>query len=326
VKIPKNTKFENKIMLIFIFILVLGISLINAVSVVYFKFNLENSISKEINCYKRIFKYDPYFTPPSYLIINKITSLSKDYEIVGKVDDYYIFLKKSYKTQKLKSFASTLFIWEGIIVISLILIMYLTIINFLKKEEENLKFLEILVLSITHKIGNFLAIQKLNIDILKMKCSEEKAVYRIEENYKFIEKDFKITLESIQNLKSSEKKKLINIKDVITEIVKNFEDVLKEKDLKLKLKDCYIKISEIDAENIIFNLIENSVKYSKKSIYIKVCCTQKYFYLIIKNDISEQNKGTGIGLEIVKYLLQKNNGRLYTKAKKNYLVVVKIKK
>ncbi len=322
----KKLKFENKIMLIFIFILVLGISLINAISVLYFKFNLERSISKEVNCYKKIFEYDPYFSPPPYIIINKITAINKDFEVVGKVDDYFIFIKKSYKTGKLKSFASTLFIWEGIIVISLILIMYLTIINFLKKEEENIKFLEFLVLSITHKIGNFLAIQKLNIDILKMKYPHEKAIYRIEDNYKFIEKDFKITLETIQNLKKSEDKKVINIKDVVVQTIKNFEDVIKDKNLNLNLKDCYLKISEIDAENIIFNLIENSIKYSKNKIYIKICCTSKYFYLIIKNDISEQKKGTGIGLEIVKYILQKNNGKLYTKAKRNYLTLVKIKK
>ncbi len=325
-RFPRNSKFETKIMLIFVSILVFGISLINAISVIYYKFSLENSILKEINCYKKILEYDPYFTPPSYILINKITAINKDYEIVGQTGDYFIFLKKSYKSEKLKSFASTLFIWEGIIVISLILVMYLTIINFLKKEEENLKFLEFLVLSITHKIGNFLAIQKLNIDILKLKCPEEKSVNRIEENYRFIEKDFKITLETIQNLKKSENKKLLNVKDVITQILKNFEDVLKEKNLKLKLKDCYLKISEIDAENIIFNLIENSIKYSENSIQIKVCCTQKYFYLIIKNDISEQKEGTGIGLEIVKYLLSKNNGKLYNRAKKDYLAVVKIKK
>ncbi len=313
-------------MLIFITILVIGISLINTISIIYFKFNLESSILKEINCYKKIFEYDPYFTPPPYILINKITAINKDYEVVGKVKDYFIFLKKDYKKQKLKSFASTLFIWEAIIVISLIFVMYATIINFIKKEEENINFLEFLILSITHKIGNFLAIQKLNIEILKLKYPEEKAVNRIEENYRFIEKDFKITLESIQNLKKTQKKKLINFKDIVEQTVKNFEDVLKNKKLNLRLKDCYLKISEIDAENIVFNLIENSVKYSQKSITIKICCTSKYFYLIIKNDISEQKEGTGIGLEIVRYLLEKNNGKLYTKAKKNYITVVKIKK
>ena len=111
-------------MLIFIFILVVGLSLINTISIIYFKFNLENSISREINCYKKIFEYDHYFTPPPYIIINKITTINKDYEVVGQVDDYFIFLKKSYKTEKLKSFASTLFIWEGIIVLSLIFVMY----------------------------------------------------------------------------------------------------------------------------------------------------------------------------------------------------------
>ncbi len=322
----KNTKFENKVMLIFILILVLGISLINTISIVYFKFSLESSILKEINCYKKIFQYDPYFSPPSYILINKITTINKDYEVVGKVGDYFIFLKKSYKTKKLKSFASTLFLWEGIIVMSLILVMYLTIINFLKKEEENIRFLEFLILSITHKIGNFLAIQKINTDILKIKCPQEKAVNRIEENYRFVEKDFKLTLDTIKNLKDADKKKIINLKDVIVQIINSFEDIIKEKNIKLKLKDCYIKMSEIDAENIFFNLIENSIKYSKKEIQIKICCTQRYFYLIIRNDISEQKEGTGIGLEIVKYLLQRNKGKLYIKAKENYLTVVKIKK
>ncbi|WP_457642414.1 sensor histidine kinase [Persephonella sp.] len=317
--------FEKKILIIFTVILTVGFSVINGISILYFKKNLEYQLYKEATLYKTILSEKHFLKLPYYFKIDNKLNPEK-YEVITFWQENYILLDKNYKINKIKTFGLNLVIWEGILIITLLFIMYITIIRYIREKEENRKLLEILLLTITHKLGNFLSSQRLNIELIKSKCNI-KPVERLEKGYLFIENDFKTSLKMIKKLSErKEEIKSVNIKHILTEIISLFEENLKNKKVYLNLKDFYIKMDSFDAENIFHCIIENAVKYSDKKIYIKTCVRRNICYVFIRNDISEISKGSGIGLKIAEFLISKYGGEIKTKVKKNYFTVVKLKK
>ncbi|WP_457638808.1 hypothetical protein, partial [Persephonella sp.] len=308
----KLLTFENKVFIIFTLILAVGLSAINLVSVLFFRYNIENQIYKEANLYKEVYKYNPSVHFPVYLKkFDKLPPVKK-YEIIGIVNGQYIAIDREYKTHKIKEFALTLLLWDAVLILSAMLFLYFTIIKYLKKEEYLKKYLEILILTITHKLGNFLSVQRINIDLIKSKC-KIKAVNRLESAYSLIEKDFKFTIKTLKTLENPEKNiTTVNLKDLIEDVVYHFTDTLKEKKLTLRLKDIYIKADPNDIENILFAVIENAVKFSQEKVFIKMCKKDDAVYLFIKNDVGEAVKGAGVGLEIAQFLLSQYGGEVKT--------------
>ena len=233
-------------------------------------------------------------------------------------------LDPSYKDKKLKEFAFTLLMWEAVLVLTLMVLIYFTIIRYIRKEEYIKRYLEILLLTISHKLGNFLSIQSLNINLIKSKCNL-KAVNRLENAYSIIEKDFKFTLKTLKNLRDIEENiTTINIKDVIEDVVHNFQENLKDKNVRLDIFDVYIKADPNDIENIFFAIIENTAKFSEKKVFIKMCLKEKNLYIFIKNDVGEIEKGAGIGLEIAEFLISNYNGEIKTHIGRDFLTMIRL--
>ena len=181
-------------------------------------------------------------------------------------------------------------------------------------------YLEIVLLVISHKLGNFLSIQKINLEIIKEKCNLN-AVNRLNYAFDFIERDFKLTLNILKNIENIDfQGDKVNVKDLIEDILRNFD----LKYVKLKLKNISIKTNKNDLENLLYILIENSIKYSKNKIYIRMCLNERKLLIAIKNDIGHVITGRGLGLELAKFLAKKNNWKLYTKSKKEFLAILKI--
>ena len=71
-----------------------------------------------------------------------------------------------------------------------------------------------------------------------------------------------LSISSFQEIK--EKKEILKLKDEVNNILKNYEVLIKEKNITINnyLKDEEIYISKIAFEKIIVNLISNSTKYT----------------------------------------------------------------
>jgi len=303
-------------------VLTLGISAINLVSILFYRYNLENQLTKEARLYFEVYKYNPAVRLPPYIKISDKLPTDKKYNILGITNGKYILLDNSFKSYRLQNFATTLIIWEAVLIFSLMLLMYFTIIKYIKKEEYIRKYLEILILTIAHKLGNFLSVQKLNIDLIKSKC-RLKAVQRLEDAYSLIEKDFKFTIKTLKNLGEPEKSiSTINLKDMIEDILHHFVENLSNKEVKLKLQNIYIKADSNDLENILFSVIENAVKFSENRIYIKMCKKDDNIYIYIKNDVGELSKGAGVGIQIAEFLLSQYGGQIKTHAGRDFLTVL----
>ncbi len=241
---------------------------------------------------------------------------------IDKIDNKIIAINIQTVRKKLIDFAVTLFIWEAAIILALILIFYKTVIRYIKEEERIKNFLELTLLTITHKLGNFLSIYRVNIEILKEKC-HSKALDRLDNAYKIMEKDFTFTTNSLKKLSFQEKHiKKINLKNKIIEILSFFGQSLSDKRLILHIRDTYIKIDEHDLENILFSVFENIAKYSFKNVHIKICTDKNHIFLYIRNDFKSISKGSGIGMKLAEFIISQYGGEIKTRAKKRFLTVL----
>ena len=316
--------FENKVLLAFTFVLVFGLSAINFVSILFFKYSLDEQIAKETKLYTEIYKYNPGILLPPYIKTFDHIPDPKKYEILNIIDGKYMALDIRYKDKKLKEFAFTLLMWEAVLILVLMVLIYFTIIRYIRKEDYIRRYLEILLLTITHKLGNFLSIQRLNIDIIKSKC-RLKAVNRLENAYSIIEKDFKFTIKTLKNLGEAEKNiTTINIKDVIENVIHNFQENLKDKSVRLDIFDAYVKMDPNDVENIFFAVIENAAKFCESKVFIKMCSKDKNLYVFIKNDVGMVEKGAGIGLEIAEFLISHYGGEIKTHIGRDFLTMIRL--
>ncbi len=98
----------------------------------------------------------------------------------------------------------------------------------------------------------------------------------------------------------------VHLHELITGVVDNFKLRLLEKNAKLELfltaKNDLVPVDEVHFTNVISNLVDNAVKYSKDdSIHIKLYthCTSKHFILRIEDN------GIGMNKETVKRIFEK---------------------
>lgn len=224
-------------------------------------------------------------------------------------------LSSYYIETKFHEYVKNIILWEFILVLSTMLLLYKIIDRMIRQEREYRNFLEILILTISHKFGNFLAAQQANLELLKLK-NDSNALSRLEKSYKYIQEDFHSILEIINTFKEfSLKKEKINIKAVIE---RTFSILDYEFSNIQKLKDFYIYTSRQLIENIIIPLIENAIKYSRDGIQIRL--TKKY--LAIRNKIYQVEKGSGIGLKIAEAMAKKGGFTLTYRAKGEYFIAL----
>lgn len=132
-----------------------------------------------------------------------------------------------------------------------------------------------------------------------------------------------LSISSFQEIK--EKKEILKLKDKVNNILKNYEVLIKEKNITINnyLKDEEIYISKIAFEKIIVNLISNSTKYTNINGKINIGIKDGYFY--IENSCKKLNKeqieksfelfysegstknSNGLGLYIIKNILTNYN-------------------
>ena len=133
--------------------------------------------------------------------------------------------------------------------------------------------------------------------------------------------------DSSQVIKTSE----VNLAELVSKVLDRFESRLGRKKLTRKIDlDKKIKINAADFEQILSILMDNAVKYSDKSITVKLT----EHTLIVSNDgkripneklphifdrfyqTDKSNEGVGLGLSIAKNLVEKNHWKLHVRSLK----------
>ncbi len=285
-------KFENRIFITFAVALVLVFSVIN-LFVIYFFIQEQSRYETEIILsYQELLRYNKNYPLPPF-----IKKTGED-----------LTIEPIYKEEYFKKFSRTVLMWESLFLLILIYIFYIVIKVLVKREHEYENFLKLITLILSHKIGNYLALVNTNLEILRYK-PEERIIERLKMHSNILNDEIKRVIETVKRIPTLHRKKdIIKLKDFLLEIFSSFET---EKHVKITGKELMIKCNRELLSHIFFLLFDNSVKYSKNIIHVKIFNNS----VVIRNDFKETSHGAGVGLQIVEYLCKINGFELITRAK-----------
>lgn len=203
---------------------------------------------------------------------------------------------------------------SGIFTLIIIAAFYLTVHTMLVQRKLS-KIKSDFINNMTHEFKTPIATISLAVDALrneKVQHDREKASYFssiIKEENKRMNKHVETILQAALMDRQELKLNLqpLHAHDVIQRIVNNFKLQLNEKQaevsLQLNAKNDLINADEVHFSNLINNLVDNAVKYSKEndklSLTIRTHCTGKFIVIQI------QDNGIGMSKETVKRIFEK---------------------
>ncbi len=287
----------------FALIITLWIAAINVLVLTFFKYKEIDRLNNEARLYTYIKSNNHHYSLPKHIkILNRYERI-KNFKMFGVYNNKFVYFSKKYIRKDMNSFVLTLILWELALSFLLVIMLYAVLRRFSKKEKQYKEFLRFLLGAISHKFGNFLSVQRLNLELIE--TNNKKPLERLKEAYVFMEKDFKNIIDIIKNSEEGYCKKY-EVADVIKDSLNLFKERLENKKVHLSLVNATIKSNGGDFYNVMHELIENSIKYSDKYIHIKLIKKSRLLYILIINDIGKSKSGSGFGLNLVRYISSKN--------------------
>ncbi len=295
-------------------ILLFWIIAINVLIITFFKYKTISALNTDVRLYVDMRNEVRNYKLPDYIRITDNLKSIRGFSLFGVYNNRYIYIDNKYMIKSLKKFVSTLMLWEFALCSILIFMVYIILKRSLKKEQEHKQFLQFLLGAISHKLGNFLSIQKINLSLIETK--DTKPIERLEKAYVFMEHDFKNIIRMMK-YEDENTAKRYDVTETINSIISLFDRETDSLRLSLSLSAFKISSENDDFYNCLYELVENSIKYSKEFIRIKTFKRGKYVYIILSNDIGKRKSGSGFGLSLVKYLSSRNGWRFETKLANN---------
>lgn len=233
-----------------------------------------------------------------------------------------------------KSLLSSLFMSGLITECGLIIFSYFWTKDAIHPVEEAYESQKIFIANASHEIKTPLAAIEANLEAADIQdnhwinniTKEVKSLQTLDQQL--------LALARADNANLAGKQEEIVLSTSVQEVIDSFESRIKAKNVKLTFKN-YAKnaktlINKTDFQQIITILLDNAIKYSKKTIHISLETNQ----ISLKNDgakispedakriferfyqVDKSSAGTGLGLAIAKSIANKNGWKLLAKSEK----------
>lgn len=133
-----------------------------------------------------------------------------------------------------------------------------------------------------------------------------------------------LSVYSIENLKDDEE--VVQIKDILSSVLEKYDVLIHQKELRIQndLKDETMYIGKTALNIILSNLISNAINYTHEKDTVHIGIEQGYFFIQNKQD-STQPKGNGLGLYIVRNLLDNYKMKYETIEGEDFIFKIKLK-
>jgi len=230
---------------------------------------------------------------------------------------FLIFFRLPYpdEIQALKDFLLPVVLWELVLIIGVSYVFAKLVWIYLREKEQKKELLQMLVLAISHKVGNFLSIQRINLEMLKNKDKElvSRLIQSCEQTSRDLEKIIALITSFLQQAQAQASE--TNLKQLIPKILAKLQKQLKPpSQVTLNLASVCLNVPPQILEIILFNLLENSFYYAKTYLQIQ----QDQNVLKITNDLGPRpSQGHGLGLLIAQKLGEMYDLELKTKAERD---------
>ncbi len=290
--------------------LLVGVSALNFIAVRFYRAELLSNLRQDAELHLRSFERGHRL--PSYIRISEIPLRGEDLVLFNpSYKGKFVFLDLSIAKRKLRNFALNLLLWESFLVLSLGYVFYKLLWRYVKEREQNRQFLELMLLILSHRIGNFLAAQRVNIEMLKEGAGSV-VLERLEGATSYMEDQFRRTVELIRRFpKAGEGVEEVDLKELLQRVLVPFEGYFKDKRLQLELEDVKVKAPHTDLEMMVYLLVENSARYSRGYVRISLTKEGKGARIVLENDIAfDVPRGSGLGLELARRLAERIGARV----------------
>ena len=312
-------RFETRSFLVLVLALVVGLSMINFLSVAYVRTILEDSLEKDIDRIYRLYVMSPNTSLPDHIRIGRKPTPPEGFRVVRYTGKHFIFLKEDYLQERLKNFSVFLLMWEALLVMALVLIFHRVVVRYLRREQEAKDMMSILLLALTHRLGNFLSVQKVNLELIERSTASD----RLKESVRRLERHYRRTLEVLEDLREGHGTDpvRVNLTSVIDKVVKSIP-VPEGVTLKIRTSPAQVRVNPVYVEVLITSLVENAFRYARSKVYIKLCRGKKGPVFVVRNDIKAHSGGSGMGLQIVKFITKKIGAEVRFRIKDHFTAVV----
>jgi signal transduction histidine kinase len=196
--------------------------------------------------------------------------------------------------------------------------LYITLQRLYNQEES----LEHLIREVLHEINLPIATIEANIELLKRAESDSKRLKRLSRvanSTKRLRKLYKELSYEIKKEISLIEKEKFDLKELIEAEIEHFKSLGFDR-FDVELESCFVYLDRVGLEQVVDNLIENALKYSKDKIEIKLksatLSIKDYGVGMSESEIlniytryyqgDSSKKGEGIGLAIVKRYCDEN--------------------
>lgn len=259
---------------------------------------------KENDNYENLFKsnfiildnsWNIRYNNSPYLDQNFILDIKNQLKLSSsKEDDWFLFTKYnlanniyivviSFVSYPVETYINDLIkFWIFLLLLSVFI--YLLIYKFVSylvaPIQENMKKMKYFIQVASHELKTPLSTIKSSVSLLKETESYDEETVNDIENETIKSAELIKTLIDLTNLNKDAIKEDIHISEIFYEIVKEFDEKIKEKKIKLKINlknDISLQVNKYYIYILISNLISNSIKYNKEKWDIDIIIDWNYF-------------------------------------------------